>query len=118
MNNNEQLIKRLSFENLIWIAFIIVSMADIYGDELIKKSVNNNDLELRSKAESLFIFVALVSILVYIYFLCRNYYDYKENKNKIYEIRLLGSILVLSGTLLLLYFQLFNKKDFELPSNI
>lgn len=118
MNNDEQLIKRLQFENFIWIAFIIISAIDIYGDELIKKSIVESNQELRLKAENLFVFVALISILVYIYFFCRNYYEYKEKRCTIYEIRLIGSLLILTGTLLLLYFQLFNNKDLELPSNI
>lgn len=37
MNDSEQIVKRLSFENIIWIVFIIVSVIDIYGDELLKK---------------------------------------------------------------------------------
>ncbi len=118
MNDSEQIVKRLSFENIIWIVFIIVSVIDIYGDELLKKSITDNNKELSSKAENLFIFVSLISILVYIYFLVRNYYDYKENESTIYEVRLIGSILVLSGTLLLFYFLLFNNKDYELTSNI
>lgn len=118
MDNSEQIVKRLSFENIIWVIFIIVSIIDIYGDELLKKSITNNNKELSYKADNLFLFVSLISILVYIYFLVRNYYDYKDNKSTIYEIRLIGSILVLAGTLLLFYFLLFNKKNYELPSNI
>lgn len=36
-NETEEMVKRLSFENLIWIAFIVISALDIYGDELLKK---------------------------------------------------------------------------------
>ena len=55
MNEQDELIRRLSFENIIWITFIAISAVDIYGDELIKKSVRNNDLEARIKAENIFI---------------------------------------------------------------
>ena len=118
MNEQENLIERLNFENFIWITFIIVSVLDIYGDELIKKSVLNNDAASKDKAENLFLFVALVSILVYIYFLYRNYTDYKKYCNKDYQIRLLGSIFVLIGTLCLFYFQLNTINFDDLPSNI
>lgn len=118
MNDQEELITRLSFENLIWFTFIIVSALDIYGDELIKKSINSNDVSYRKKAENLFLFVALISILVYIYFFYRNYTDYKKYKNKSYEIRLFGSVLVLLGTLCLLYFQLNTTNNDDLPSNV
>lgn len=118
MNEQEDLIKRLSFENFIWITFIIVSVMDIYGDELIKKSVQNKDTTLKTKAENLFLFVSLISILVYIYFFYRNYTDYKKYYNKEYEIRLFGSILILTGSLCLLYFQLKTITIDDLPSNI
>ena len=49
MNNKEEMIKRLNFENLIWMAFIIVSALDIYGDELLKKNIMYNDKEAQKK---------------------------------------------------------------------
>ena len=48
MDNSEQIVKRLSFENIIWVIFIIVSIIDIYGDELLKKSITNNNIEFIS----------------------------------------------------------------------
>lgn len=115
--DNQDLIKRLNFENLIWITFIIISLIDIYGDELIKQSVVLNDINSEKKAQNLFLGVSLISILVYIYFLYRNYSDYKTNCSKYNEVRLIGSTLILIGTFCLLYFQLYNKK-IELPSNV
>lgn len=115
--DNQDLIKRLNFENLIWITFIIISLIDIYGDELIKQSVVLNDINSEKKAQNLFLGVSLISILVYIYFLYRNYSDYKTNCSKYNEVRLIGSTLILIGTFCLLYFQLYNKK-LELPSNV
>lgn len=118
MNDQDELIRRLSFENFIWLTFIVVSALDIYGDELIKRSVQNNAPNLKTKAENLFLFVALISILVYIYFFYRNYTDYKKYCNRVYEIRLFGSILVLVGTLCLLYFQIKTTTIDDLPSNV
>lgn len=116
--SDDELIRRLSFENFIWLTFIIVSVIDIYGDELIKRSVRENDEKSKKRAENLFLLVALVSILVYVYFFYRNYTDYQKHCNKYYEIRLFGSVFILVGTLCLVYFQLYNTKDVELPSNI
>ena len=118
MNDDNELIKRLSFENYIWITFIVVSILDIYGDELIKRSVKENDFKVKIKAENLFLFVGLISIVVYVYFFYRNYTDYKKHCNKQYEVRLFGSILLLVGSLCLIYFQLYTTKDIELPSNV
>ena len=56
MNNDiEEMVKRLSFENLIWIGFIITSALDIYGDEIIKKGLVTNDKNARKKANKLFL---------------------------------------------------------------
>lgn len=108
MNNKEieQTINRLSFENLIWVVFIIISIFDIYGDELIKKSLINNDKNLDKRAKDIFLILILISILIYFYFLSRNYNDYKKNNNMAYEVRFIGSLLVFIGTLCFLYFQL------------
>lgn len=119
MNHNvEETVKRLSFENFIWIGFVIVSLLDIYGDELIKKGLIENDRASLSKANKLFLGLAYFSILVYLYFLIRNYYDYKKYRNKNYQIRLLGSILILAGTLCLVYFQKNNKTPVDSSSNV
>lgn len=119
MNNNvDELVKRLSFENLIWISFIIISFLDIYGDELIKKGVIYHDNKRLSKANNLFLKISYFSILIYIYFLCRNYHDYKKYHNKNYQIRLIGSFLILIGTFCLLYYQKNNTSPIDSASNV
>lgn len=120
MKKEEQkTIQRLTFENFIWIAFIIISLLDIYGDELIKKSIREHNQEADIKAKKIFFYVMIVSILIYIYFLIRNYSDAKKHPHDdIYQIRLLGSILVLAGTLCLFYFQFKTAKPNDSPSNI
>ena len=118
MRDQEETIRRLNFENWIWVTFIVVSALDIYGDELIKKSITENDKEAQTKSENLFIFLSLFSVLVYIYFLYRNYSDYKKYHNELYEIRLIASGIILLGSILLLYFQLNVNNNDDLPSNI
>lgn len=54
MNIDDELIRRLNFENFIWLVFIIVSAIDIYGDELIKRSVRENDKEKQKKLKIFF----------------------------------------------------------------
>lgn len=112
------MIKRLSFENLIWIAFIVISILDIYGDELLKKNLRYNDKKAQEKANKLFLGITLFSILIYIYFFIRNYNDYKKYKNKSYEVRLIGSTFFFIGTLCLLYFQSISSNEIDSPSNV
>lgn len=119
MNNDvDNMVKRLNFENLIWVAFIIISALDIYGDELLKKEVLYHDQKAKEKANKLFLGLSAFSILIYIYFFIRNYNDYKKYHNKSYEIRLIGSTLILAGTLCLLYFQLTTTNSTNSQSNV
>lgn len=117
-SNTESMVKRLSFENWIWFVFIIISVLDIYGDELLKKNLTEGDKEAQKKAQKLFLGVSVVSIIIYIYFLFRNSNDYKKYHNKSYEVRLIGSILILTGSLCLLYFQLTTMQQTDSPSNV
>lgn len=119
MNNDiENTIKRLNFENFIWFLFIIISILDIYGDELIKKNLRYNDKKAIDRANKIFLAITVVSILIYLYFFNRNYSDYKKFHNKSYQIRFIGSIFILAGTLCLLYFQLTTTSSSESQSNV
>lgn len=119
MNEKEEMVKRLNFENLIWVIFIVISILDIYGDELIKKEILYNDKISGNKANKLFLGITSFSILIYIYFLIRNYSDCKKNNYEThYEVRLLGSIFVLVGTLCFLYFQIKNTEPNDSLSNV
>ena len=119
MNNDTvNTIKRLSFENLIWVFFIVASVMDIYGDELTKKSIIYHDKVSEQKAHRSFLRAISVSVVIYIYFLIRNYNDYKKYRTKNYEIRLMGSFFLLVGALCLLYFQINNKTTTDSASNV
>lgn len=107
MNNQNEIVKRLRFENWIWIVYIIISLVTILGDELIIKSIQENNNKYNEDAIKLFKSTLVITIIIYIYFLVRNYSDYinsdKDNKQA-YGVRLLGSILMFIGTLCLFYF--------------
>ena len=119
MNNDVQnTVKRLSFENIVWFTFIIISALDIYGDELLKKELLYNDKVSGERANKVFFWVIIVSILIYGYFFLRNYNDYKKYKTESYQVRLTGSILILVGVICLLYFQITTKNKTDSPSNI
>ena len=53
--NNENIIKRLSFENVIWAIYIVIALFNIYGDELIKESITLNDKEKDKEAKDIFL---------------------------------------------------------------
>ncbi len=118
-NNTENLIRRLTFENYIWGIYLVVALFNIYGDELIKKSIRENDRNANRKARTIFLAILIVTLLINIYFLIRNYSDLKQDfNNESLRIRFLGSIFLLLATLSFLYSQLKTEQEEESVSNI
>ncbi len=119
MNEQTEIIKRLTFENYIWIIYIIIAIGNIIGDELIKKAFTENDIQADKLAKKIFNFSLIITIIIYLYFLNRNYQDYQNHHNeKAYKARFLGSILMISGILCFLYFQLKTTTSDDTVSSI
>ena len=119
MNEQTNTIERLTFENYIWIIFIIIAICNIVGDELIKKSITEHDKEKDSLEKNIFIITLIVTILIYLYFLSRNYQDYQKHKDDTnYEIRFFGSIFTVVGILCFLYFQIKTTTSSDSVSSI
>lgn len=119
MRNEEELIKRLSFENWIWVIYIAIAAFSIYGDELIKKSIRENDKKKDKTAKTIFTDILIITVVIYLYFLDRNYKDLERHPNeKIYKTRFLGSVLTLIGVFCFLYFQLNVEREEDSLSNI
>jgi hypothetical protein len=113
-------IKDLDIDEWIWIIFIMLSILNIFGDELKKNYYVNNDLSKDSQARKIFTFTVFISFLIYIFFLNRNYKNLQSarlsNGNTILPlIRLYGSIFIVTGVFLLLFFQL-NDSTSDSPS--
>jgi len=113
-------INRLNFEDWIFVIFIVVAILNIYGDQLQKKYINENNPTYQIKANKVYLVVIIITILIYIYFVKRNYnlFIHSEySRKKTTGIKFLGSILLLIGSICLLYFQL-NENDFIGAPNI
>lgn len=105
---------RLDFENLIWCTFIIISIMNIIGDNDEKAFLNSNDSSYKQEANEIFELTLSVTLLIYLYFGIRNYDALQkadDDKKKLYEIKFLGSTLLIAGVICLLYFQK-NQKNF------
>ena len=121
MNKSEAVIKRLRFENYIWIVYLVIALGNIWADELIVKSIEEHEEKYDKLAKIIFLISLIVTLIIYIYFLNRNYNDYVNSnmKNKkTYEIRFLGSIFVFVGTFCFLYFIIKMPSVEESVSNI
>lgn len=118
-NNNEELIKRLSFENWIWGIYLVIAIANIYGDELIKKAIREEDQKASEKARNIFLVILIATLLINTYFLIRNYSDLqKDPENKSLQIRFTGSILLLLATFCFIYSQIATQEPTESVSNV
>lgn len=117
MNNDK--IKELTFENYIWVIYIVVAIVNIYGDELIKKSIIEKDFQANKEAMKIFKSILIINIIIYFYFLWRNYRDFKKYENdKKYLVRFIGSVFVLVGTFCFFYFQENISVESESISNV
>ena len=61
-----------------------------------------------------FLFVLIIGFIIYLYFLYRNYRIFLKTKDEekgLFIIKLIGSALLLSGSICLIYFQ-YKQTDF------
>lgn len=119
MNNIEKELRRLRFEDMLWIIFAILSFINVYGDNIQEKNLYINSSILEKKSNDVFIFTLIITFLIYIYFFIRNYNSYKEVPEKqkdIYTIKILGSSFLIAGIICLIYFQTNNKNFVGAPS--
>ena len=109
-------IKELTIDELIWIIFIILSLLNIFGDELEKKICYYHNKQDKNISKKIFTFTVFISFLIYSYIFYQRYQTFEKNKNNINkknicQTRLFGSILVLIASALFLSCQLTDKED-------
>lgn len=107
-NDNFTEYNRLLFEDNISIVFIIVSLINIKANNIVEDAIITNNYEKYQRAITLYKINIIITILVYIYFIIRNVYFYNQalenNEDPSFEkIRVIGSVLILIGTLMLAY---------------
>lgn len=111
--NNE--LREITINEWIWGVFLLLSLANIYGDELEKNSLQQKKRH-DNNARKIFLTTASVALIIYLYFVINSYNELsnlkQKNKNtKLQEINLLGNTLVFLGACLLIYYKYKNKKD-------
>ena len=112
-------IKRLRFEDILWLIFVFLAFINIYGDELQIKFLNTNNKNLEKKANDAFTFTLIVTFFIYIYFFLRNYNAFKNvsaKQKSLLTIKVLGSALLIAGIICLIYFQRKNSTFIGSPS--
>ena len=102
MNNSnvDRQLKELRIEDMLSEAFIIIGLLSLYGNYLEKKHLKTNDNNYHEKSTSVFNFILIATLILYLIFLYRNYTNYKnatEERKEMFRIRLLGSCFFLAG---------------------
>ena len=108
-------IKRLNFEDLLWILFIVTSILNIIGNNYQKKYIVSNDSCYEDRANDIYIIILVIVLMIYLYFFTRNYRMYKSKLGSATTedlIKVMGSAFFIVGTLCLLYFQVNSKSNF------
>ena len=117
-NQSTQTYTRLKFEDNLSIIFIILNLLNIRANAIIENAILTGDISQISNALKIYRLIIVISILLYIYFVKRNYEIYIESKQKVNydntleKIRLTGSVFILVGTILLGY-TIFKEKTPE-----
>lgn len=107
-------LKRLDFENILWIVFIGLGILNIVADNYQKDFISSKNKYSENAANKIFLFILVISFIIYIYFLLRNFNAYErvsEKEKEIFSIKVFGSIFFVVGVLCLIYFQL-NQTNF------
>lgn len=101
-------LKRLDFEDILWLVFGSLALINIIGDANDKEFLKTNDNKFKNRSNQIFEFTLIVTFFIYIYFLQRNFKAFKkapEEEKNLFSIKLLGSSLLLAGIICLIYFQ-------------
>ena len=112
-DNNE--LREVTINEWIWVVFVFLSIANIHGDELEKKTLQEQK-EHNEKAKNLFLITAAIALVIYFYFTINSYNKLKkaklENKDTtLKEINFLGQSLVFIGAALQIYSNYKNKNQ-------
>ena len=103
----------MNFEDLLWVIFIILAILDIVGDRKQKEYLRSSNIQKAKDAKRIYITIVVITVLLYLYFVARNYYFYKlsihTEDERIEFIRYIGSIALLGGSFFLLYYQVNTK---------
>ena len=101
-------LKRLNFEDFLWIIFAVLCLINVYGDYEEKEYLKSNNKIFKNKSNYIFELTLIVTFFIYVYFFLRNYSFYKKASNQdkqLYSIKILGSSFLIAGIICLIYFQ-------------
>lgn len=116
MNKNNKILKKIKYENFIWITYLIIIGLSFYSNSLEKKYYQYNDNSAKEKYRKLNILIFSTALIIYIYFYNDSYHDVRElkpwdsyNKKFFNKASLTASTLILIAGTILLFIALFDE---------
>lgn len=111
-------ISRINFEQSIWLSFIILNILTIYADKVQKESLVNGDKKDKKQIRFIYICIVVTALPIYYYFWIRNCYDLSKAIQKgkdvlLYELRVMGIVLIFLGAIFIFIFQILIKDSSE-----
>ena len=67
MNKSGAVIKRLRFENYIWVIYLVIALGNIWADELIIKSIEEHENKYDKLAKIIFLISLIVTLIIYVF---------------------------------------------------
>lgn len=119
MNILDDDLKRLNFEDIVFVILIVITIMNIYANQLQKKYIKDKDISSQIEANKIYLFVLVVGLILYFYFLYRNYHSYKnasDEDKELFIYKVLGSSFIVAGTICLIYFQVNDPNFIGSPS--
>lgn len=108
MDDFNKKILMLYFEDFLLVVFICLNILNMIGDKYERDFLRSNCNIYKVYANRIFDFTLFVTIIIYFYFLIRNYKSYNDvsyDKKDLYSVKLFGCIFVIVGIICLFYFQ-------------
>lgn len=115
MNTIYEQLKNIEIDDLIALIFVATSIINIIGDNEKRKYVYTNDETYNHNANKLFIIVQIITVIASTYFIYRNYKNYMINNTLKNNMRLVGSLLIFIGAIIILLTQFGDEEVLDFP---
>ncbi len=120
MSENFEEISNIRIERLLSFIFILIGVANIIADNVLIKSIVENNPYLKNKSQQIFLWALILGVLLNIAIVARNYNFYRQKKDAGLDAtpeltRLYGTVFTLVGFILIFYYFIETGIDTDLP---
>lgn len=106
-------LNELKINNVIFIIYIVISIAGIIANKLEKDDIQCN-IKQDKIPHYIRISIFIVTLIIYLYFVYNSYKNYRSNSQKINKLNLFSSLLFLIGGIIVLYVEILQNNDDEI----